>query len=148
VTGLVEVIKTKNGTVEWRGREVMLILEKATADALEAAAFSVEGKAKQNIVANDQVDTGFMLNSVYAIGQGSKGLDNYQKASSQAGGKNPDGKMLNKEQPPDDGLTALVAVGAEYAIYQEIQNSFLYRALEQEVADFGGKLIEKVQAAT
>lgn len=146
MAGLVEVITTKDGKVVWKGKEVLLKLQNATADALEAAAFSVEGRAKRNIVNNDQVDTGFMLNSVYAVGQGSDQLDNYVQAQAQAGSKNPDADFLSKEKPPADGMTSIVAVGAEYAIYQELRNSFLYLALQQEVKEFGGILEEKAKA--
>lgn len=141
---LVKKTRLKNGEVQWRGQEVFLLLEEVTADALEAAAFSVEGGAKQNIVANDQVDTGFMLNSVYAVGQGSQGLDSYEAAASSARAQNPDGVMLAKEAPPGEG-TALVAVGAEYAIFQETESSFLYRALEQEGHAVGGELVAKAK---
>ena len=129
--------------VDWYGDEVYLLLEEATAEALEAAAFSVEGKAKMNIVANDQIDTGFMLNSVYAAGQENS---TYQNAASSARSQNPQAKMLSEEAVPGDGVTALVAVGAEYAIFQELKNSFLYRALEQEASEVGGILQQKTKS--
>ena len=56
------------------GGEVKLYLDRvkvkikdATDEALAAWAFQLEGQTKANIAGNDQVDTGFMMNSVYTI---------------------------------------------------------------------------------
>lgn len=145
--GLIEKNVGPNYQVTWHGKEVYLILEQATADALEAAALSVESNAKRNIVNNDQVDTGFMLNSVYAVGQGTKEVDNFYRALGDAKKQNGDAVFLSREEPPKDGLSAIVAVGAEYGIFQELINSFLFLALQQEADQFGGKLVEKTKAA-
>ncbi|MCA9941637.1 MAG: hypothetical protein KC418_23515, partial [Anaerolineales bacterium] len=55
------------GRLTWRKREVMLAVKDATAAGMNKLALRVESEAKQNIVANDQVDTGFMLNTVYHV---------------------------------------------------------------------------------
>lgn len=124
----------RNGIVDWYGDDVLLQVRDATADGLLAAAFQVEAQAKVNVVANGQVDTGFMLNAIYAAGIDES---DYAQARGEAEAQNPDASMAAEERPPDD-LTVLVAAAAEYAIYQEITNSFLYRALEQVAPQVGG----------
>ena len=44
-----------------------------------------------------------------------------------------------QRSPKQDG--ALVGVAAEYALYQEMRNSFLYRALEQVAGSQGGEIV-------
>ena len=39
----------------------------AADDAVTALAFQVEGQAKINVRENGQIDTGFMLNSIYTV---------------------------------------------------------------------------------
>lgn len=119
--------------MDWYGERVELQLSQAARDALMAIGFQVEGQTKANIVANGQVDTGFMLNSVYTVGDGS---DTYGQAARSANSKSSEARMAPPVMPPEDGVA--VAVGAEYAVFQEIKNSFLYRAVEQvagEVAE-------------
>lgn len=123
----------------WYTRDVLLKLDRFTAELLTAAGFQIEGLAKANIVANDQIDTGFMLNSVYSV---APGKDSYSAALSAAQARNPAAVMGPRQQPPDE-KTAVVAVGASYAVYDEKRNSFLYRAVEQFVKMAGG-VIETV----
>jgi hypothetical protein len=71
-------------------------------EAIKQKAFQVEAQAKANVVANDQIDTGFMLNSIHT--------------------------NFNKSELPS-GAVAAIYVGAEYGIWQEFKNPFLYPAL-------------------
>ena len=104
---------------------VMLRVEGATDEALHAIALQVEGTAKRNVVSNDQIDTGFMLNSIYSAS--SKGST---FGETWAG---PPGKKAPKLRLPRLFSAAAVHVSAVYAIYQEMMNSFL-RTAAQEVA--------------
>lgn len=126
----------------WNGDDVILLLQEATLEALEAAAFNIEGQAKKNIVKNDQIDTGFMLNSVYTVTPDNSG---YSQAEALANAQNPDGVMLPEENLPDVSgqLAAIVAVGAEYGIMQELRNSFLFKAFEAEAQTLGTELKKK-----
>lgn len=119
--------------------QVKVKVEEASDLLAEEIAFALEGQAKANIVANDQVDTGFMLNSVYAVTRGGSG---YGQARSEAKGKNPDAEMAPEARLENDAAAA-VAVGAEYAINQEERKSFLYAAAEQIASQVGG-MAEKV----
>ena len=131
--------------VNWYEDEVMLALENATDELLQAAAFQLEAHTKVNIRSNGQIDTGFMLNSVYALYP--DGSDTYDATHASGNYQNRNGDSVARGLAPrrslEDGAGAGVAVGAEYAAYQEQQNSFLYRALEQVRDDIGG-IIQQV----
>lgn len=116
--------------VNWYADKVVVAALEAV--NLPAIALQIEGQAKANIVENDQIDTGFMLNSVYSTGpEGST----YGAAKSEASKKNPAGGMA-PEVDPQGG--AAVAVGAEYSIFQEMRESFLYRAAELVASQIQG----------
>lgn len=127
------------GRLTWRKREVMLVVKNATAAGMNKLALRVESEAKQNITANDQVDTGFMRNTVYHVSR----LSNSYPATDAPGVKTgrKSGQQRQVDKAPQATLPAqylaLVACGAEYAIYQELQRSFLYLALVQVAGDAG-----------
>ena len=127
------------GRLTWRKREVMLVVKNATAAGMDRLALRVESEAKQNIVANDQVDTGFMLNTVYHVSRLSNSYPATDAPGTKTGRKS--GQQREVDKAPQATLPAkylaLVAVGAEYAIYQELQRSFLYLALVQVAGDAG-----------
>lgn len=99
-------------------------------DMVTRAAFQVEGQAKINVQTNGQIDTGFMLNSIYTVAPGKSTYEavrptgDYLSAKSGAKERREIGDAL--DNPPHK---ALVVCGAEYGVIQETRNSFLYRAL-------------------
>jgi len=117
--------------VNWYKEDVLLVLDGATDEILSALAQQIKGQARINIRDNGQVDTGFMMGTVYVI---APDKDDYQESSTGAALKNPDARMAPKVKLPHNAKAAVCA-GAEYAIYQELTNSFLYRALEQVTND-------------
>ena len=118
---------------------VLLKCREATDIIAEEVAFAVEGEAKANIVDNDQIDTGFMLNSVYAV---TRSGSDYGSAQGAANSRNPDAEMGAEFNLSGD-VKAAVVVGAEYAVYQEEKNSFLFKAGETVSRHLGG-IVEKV----
>jgi hypothetical protein len=78
---------------------------------VKKTAFDAEGQIKAQITANDQVDTGFMRNSVYVVTSDS---------STYKGGE----KALPEVAKPSSETEAYVAVAAEYAIHQ----NYLFQA--------------------
>jgi hypothetical protein len=126
-----------NGKLFWQGDDVLAQVEAAKNVILDEMAFAIEAEAKNNIVGNNQVDTGFMLNSTYAVTQQQS---SYGKARAAARSKNPDAEIAPEERAPRGG--AAVVVGAEYAIYQEERRSFLYKA-GQDVARQAGGIITR-----
>lgn len=131
----------KNGQVDWYGQDVILAIETATRRGLEALAAVIDGQTKINIVANDQVDTGFMVNSVYYA---SEATSTYNTADPSGNYPNKRGDLVQREMAPEakliDEALALVCVGANYAIYQEMATPFLYPALLAGVSMAGGTL--------
>ena len=122
----------KKPKINWYEDEVMLAVKGAL--NLEGIALRVEERTKLNIVDNDQIDTGFMLNSTYYITENS---DNYAQAKREAESKSADSDMAPQAQLKDPDSAAVV-VGAEYAIYQEMQKSFLLKAVEDTAAEIDG----------
>jgi hypothetical protein len=104
---------------------VMLRVEGATDEVLHAVALQVEGTTKRNIVSNDQIDTAFMLNSVYTESQEGSTFGKTWDG--------PPGKKAPKVRLPRLFSAAAVHVSAVYAIYQEMMDPFL-RPAAQEVA--------------
>lgn len=135
-----------NGSeVEWLGDNLLLLLEGAALEALTASAFGIEGRVKEQIVQNDQIDTGFMVNTVYVS---TPEQSSYDSASLAAGLQNPAEQMLEEVKPQDvneEGVVVLVVVGAEYAVYQEMAQPFLYPSLVAESQEVGGKLVEQAK---
>jgi hypothetical protein len=118
---------------------VLLKCREAADIIAEEVAFAVEAEAKANIVDNDQVDTGFMLNSVYAVTRSGSG---YGQAQGAAKSRNPTAEM-GPGVSLSGNIKAAVVVGAEYAIYQEEKKTFLFKAGESVKNQLGG-IIEKV----
>jgi HK97 gp10 family phage protein len=88
------------------------VLDTALAQAVSKTAFDGQANVQKHIQANDQVDTGFMLNSVYA---------KTKDTSTYKGGE----KALPEVEAPSDDKTAYVAVAAEYAIYQDMGTRYM-----------------------
>ena len=110
-------------SVKWYGNRLQKMLDGAEEQILRKAAMQCVAHAKVNIVQNDQIDTGFMLNSGYMA---TKGQDTYGQITGQ-GDKAPKRTPLKH--------MAIVAFAANYAIFQEMKRSFLYKALEQTAKD-------------
>ncbi len=127
------------GKLTWNKRGVTLAVEKATAASIGVLAAQVESEAKQNVFSNDQVDTGFMANTIYHVSELSNSYPTTEapgvKTSRKTGRQRTVAKAPQADLPGE--FLALVACGAEYAIYQELQQSFLYLALVQVAGDPG-----------
>jgi len=127
--------------VDWYGEELMLHIKEATDVMLTTAAFAVVGQTQVNIENNKQVDTGFMKNTVYAVAPGGEkgGIRSPGQYKSKKEDRMVSRNAAPQRSPKQDG--ALVGVAAEYALYQEMRNSFLYRALEQVAGSQGGEIV-------
>ena len=114
---------------------VMMRVEGATDEVLHALALQVEGVTKRNIVSNGQIDTGFMLNSVYSASEKGNTF-----GETWAG---PAGKKAPKLRLPNLFSAAAVHVSAIYAIFQEMMEPFL-RPAASEVASYSKGVAESV----
>jgi hypothetical protein len=86
-------------------------LKPVCAQVVRKVALDCQANIQNQIRTNDQIDTGFMVNSVYVVTNNS---------SDYKGGKN----ALPSVAKPKEETEALVAVAAEYAIYQEMGTRF------------------------
>ena len=110
--------KRKGMKVDMYLSHVEARVEDATDECLHQIALQVEGTAKRNITVNDQVDTGFMLNSLYVESRkGSTFGSTWENR--------PDRKKAPRLRLPSAYSIAAVVIGAVYAIYQEVLNPFL-----------------------
>lgn len=111
-----------NAKVNWYGKDVMLILDGASAELLSAAA--MQGVAFIKTDANLPVDTGFMRNAVYGIGTESHRT--HAEAEARA--------VADRELAPEPDIPAgeaAIHAAAEYTIYQENKHNFIYHGLER-----------------
>lgn len=123
---------------KWYLDEVRVKIEGATQEALNALALQLEGLTKINIQQNGQIDTGFMLNSVYSRFPDQSSYGDAVAGAMAAAGKAGVEREFGPEEALPEGVGAMVVVGAGYAIYQEAQQSFLYRAAEELARQAGG----------
>jgi hypothetical protein len=130
------------GKVTWNGRRLKMQVAEAQELMVDKAAFMVEAQTKLNIQANQQIDVGFMLNTVYVITPRS---DTYSVAwksghwYSPKAGQTVQRDLASPQNAPPDG--AVVAVGAIYALYQELKLPFLYPALARVAGSMGGQVV-------
>jgi len=117
---------------------VKVVIEGATDEALAAAAHQIEGAAKVKVTENDQVDTGFMRSAIYTVTRKGSGYGGAQaEAQGKSGGKKR--AMAHEEKlPADKNTRAAVVAGANYSIYQEAAQSFLYAGADAEKDNIGG----------
>lgn len=129
--------------IRWYGAEVQAKVGRALAEMLTEAAFLIEGQAKINITQNGQVDTGFMRNSVYARApEGESGPEAHAGLFYSPSEKRRVQRDMARPELPADKNEAVVGVAAEYAVYQEARQPFLYPA----VVDVAGREGEIVAA--
>ena len=118
--------------VNWNDAEARRMAQREARRELVRIGFAIEGQAKVNVTDNGQVDTGFLRSSLYTVGADTSTYGKADPSGRYQSSKS--GLAAERELAPE--LTAtedevLVAAGAAYAIYQEVENSFLYRALDQ-----------------
>lgn len=94
-------------------------------ETINKYALLIEGQTKILIVANGQVDTGFMLNSVYTILAG--GQSSYLQTWP-SGTYNGKSRTKEAQRGLSGKAVAAVGVSASYALWQELRQSFLFAA--------------------
>lgn len=138
--------------IDWFADKVRLKIGEHVQRSLEAAAFRIEERTKVNISeapgASGQglIDTGFLWNSTYVATPTRSTYDQTEPTglyvSPNQGGREVERHIAPEEPLDEDTAAALVAVGAEYAIYLEIKHAFFFKAIEDTRAEFRG-LIEQ-----
>jgi hypothetical protein len=132
--------------VKFRYNAVKLSLKNATDETLAKVAMQINAQTKVNIQLNGQIDTGFMLNSVYSITPGNNTFGSAWQTgeylSRKSGEQEP--RTLVRQASLPAGAKAATCVGAEYAIYQEEKHPFLFRAGQQVARQVKGATIKKI----
>lgn len=125
--------------LDLRTDDILLQLSRANPQAMKAAAFAIEGRAKVNIQRNGQIVTGFMMNSGYT---GWRGGNNYGLIWPTGRYKSGNGRTTTHVAagPADPGdAEAFIHFAAVYSIFQEMKKSFLYAAAEEVASMAAGE---------
>lgn len=132
--------------VNWYGEEVRLLVRDVGMQGLVAIGHQIEAHAKANLPGPSQVDTGFMRNSIYVSAPNEDSFGETWSTGLYKSKKT--GQMVRRTRgqkiAPPNQETVVVAVGAEYAIFQELRESFLLKAVEQVQGDVAEAEIETV----
>lgn len=127
--------------LDWYGKDASALVKRATSQSVKRLAFTLEGATKDRITSNGQVDTGFMRNSVYAITADGKsgGVESaiFKGVKSKKTGKIGQARKRTSLSAPElrGEYAAFVGVGADYAVHQEMKNSFLRTSFDQVAVD-------------
>jgi hypothetical protein len=118
-----------NFDLQWRGREIKSQADRARKMIAAKSAFDIEAGTKANITRNNQVDTGFMRNSVYTVtAAGDTGGTKSGRYTSSKTGKVVKRETARPKSPRDSD--AVVGVGALYAVWVERWRAFLMPAVD------------------
>jgi hypothetical protein len=116
-------------SLKWYASNVKATFKRPIQDGLTNVAMLTRRQARRNITENQQVDTKFLWNTVYvATPEKVTPLPPDGEYKSLKTGK-IEKRQAGEVVQPQDG--AYVGVAADYAIYVETENSFLYRAIDQ-----------------
>jgi len=125
--------------VKFRTEACLAEINRSAGVALNQVALRIEGRTKMNIQSNGQIDTGFMLNATYSILAQDEG-----STYGAVPGMGPTGQIpAPLLQLPGNALAG-VANAARYAVYQELTQSFLFRAAEQTAQELRGVKVKQM----
>lgn len=123
--------------INWYKEKAVLAVDKKFQHLMANIAFKIEELTKENIYntpgasGEGLVDTGFMANTVYVV---TREGSTYNEASQSGLYQNREGQMVPREIAPEIDLheyaIALIVVGANYAIHQEIKHGFFFKAIQ------------------
>lgn len=119
----------KRGTFQYTSNSAayQVKISSARRDVLDAAALAGEGYAKEQMTANDTIDTGFALNSIHAVLSASDGTPATVATERDRNGRSV--LRTSEGLPAMDDHTSAVGCGADYALWLELRAPFLYPAL-------------------
>ena len=134
----------RNAHTDFDIPHVLLRMGAASEMLADQLALQIEAETKKNIQQNGQIDTGFMLNSTYTVSKKRNTHDQARGSGKYTSAKTGQSVRRDIAPPvrlPSDALAAC-AVGAEYAIYQEVKKSFLFAAAQTVGKMSGSKVRE------
>lgn len=113
--------------VDWYTNDVLLVVDNATKELLLALAFQTEAEYKTRA----KVDTGFMRNSTYVQGaEISTFVPKTDTLRSRRSGRIEKRETVGRAEQPKDDQEVIIGVGANYAVYREIEDGALHQALQ------------------
>lgn len=98
--------------------ELIARQDKLLSLAVTKTCFDLEAAIKAKIRANGQIDTGFMVNSVYSRTYDSSTYSNVGQPTKK------DAQAFDEVERPSDNKTGYVAIAASYGIYQNYGTRF------------------------
>lgn len=128
----------KTGRVDWYEQDALWRIDEASDELVTKLAFLVEGYAKVNA----RVDTGFMRNAIYTVPATTRPTDTGWSSGTYES-KNTGEKVQRSREtrvPRLPARTAAVHSAAEYSIYREVVDHFLYDALVKVKGDTPGTI--------
>ena len=120
--------------LNWRGDQAAVVVTDATRKGLLQLGYQLEGEIKVGA----PVDTGFMRNSTYVH---SSGASTFQAQNGS------EGQQTASSPPAADDDTVIVGVAADYAIYVESTQPFVYPAMQRIARLAGGVIGGAVRSA-
>jgi hypothetical protein len=115
--------------LNWAPLAVRRMVNRRAQQGVEAIAYRVRDKARRNLEANGQIDTKFLYNSIYvSTPNGTSPLPpsgEYRSLKGHGIVRRNTGAVAEV----DEG--AFVGAAADYAIYPEMDQPYLYPALEE-----------------
>jgi hypothetical protein len=115
--------------LKWYASNVKAIFKKEEKEGLLRLGLLVRQQARRNLTENGQNDTKFLWNSIYVATPDKV----TQVAPDGKYLSTKTGKMVKRESgpivQPAEGVH--VGVAAEYGIHPELENSFLYKSIDQ-----------------
>ena len=114
--------------------DVMAAVGSVKRASMKDIALAAQAEARRNIERNKQIDTRFLLNSIYAIWRDGDTYNDTWPTGRYYSSKRRNQRLRREVAariglPP--GVDATVASAAPYAIYPESDRSFLYAAVQQ-----------------
>ena len=118
-----------SNVVNWFGDQVNKIIYRQAQKAVEALAYDVRENARKNLDEGDHNDTYFLRNSVYvATPNGHSPIHpdgTYTSTKGNGQVRRESGEIVTVSKG------AFVGAAASYALYVELEDPFLFRAIEE-----------------
>lgn len=132
--------------VTWHGDRAQAEIRGDLDEALTALALQIEAQAKVNVTDNGQVDTGFLRTSGYTVAPNANTFVDVADGGLYTSQKTGEQVQRDRAPGPADAPQggAVVGFAAEYAIYQEEINSYLFRAVEMVAGRDAENVIRQV----
>ena len=124
--------------VKWYGNQVKRMIEQETQRGAEALAYEIREHARRNLEEAGHVDTGFLKSGIYvATPEGTTPIPpdgTYTSTKGNGQVRRENGEIVQVSEGASLGAVrtgAIVGAAADYALYIELEDPFLFPAAEQ-----------------